>query len=45
VDTFEPEPRVEVREALRALKLAETSLQSAESDLKTLIAKFGYELN
>ena len=45
VDTFEPEPRVEVKEALKALKLAENSLQSAESDLKTLIAKFGYELN
>lgn len=44
VDTFEPEPRVEVKDALTALKSAENSLQAAESRLKTLLITFGYEL-
>ena len=43
VDTFEPEPPVSVKDALKALKAAENSLQTAESELQALIAKFGYK--
>jgi type I restriction enzyme M protein len=42
VDTFEPEPRVEVKEALSALRTAETSLQCAETELLALLQKAGY---
>lgn len=42
VDTFEPEPRVEVRDALKALNLAESSLRDASSELYTLMKKIGY---
>lgn len=44
VDTFEPEPRIEVKDALKALKVAEDSLLAAESEMQSLIAKFGYKL-
>lgn len=42
VDTFEPEPRVEVLDALNALKTAESSLRSAERELLALLHKAGY---
>lgn len=42
VDTFEPEPRVEVADALTALKGAEISLRTAETELLTLLRKAGY---
>jgi type I restriction enzyme M protein len=42
VDTFEPEPRVEVGAALSALSLAENSLRDAETELRSLLKKAGY---
>lgn len=42
VDTFEPEPRVEVGAALSALSVAETSLREAETKLRSLLKKAGY---
>jgi type I restriction enzyme M protein len=42
VDTFEPEPRVEVKDALKALREAETVAQGAADALSELLAKAGY---
>ncbi len=42
VDTFEPEPRVDVGAALSALSLAESSLRDAETELRSLLKKAGY---
>jgi len=42
VDTFEPEPRVEVGAALSASSLAENSLRDAETELRSLLKKAGY---
>lgn len=42
VDTFEPEPRVVVTEALSSLRNAESSLRSAETELLSLLQKSGY---
>jgi type I restriction enzyme M protein len=42
VDTFEPEPRVEVKEALEALKIAEDKVRLAEKELEKLIKTVGY---
>jgi type I restriction enzyme M protein len=42
VDTFEPEPRVEVKDALKALNAAESSLRDASNELYTLMKKIGY---
>jgi type I restriction enzyme M protein len=43
VDTFEPEPRMEVNEAIRALKKAESKMKEADLSLKTLLDGIGYE--
>lgn len=45
VDTFEPEPRVEVSEALRALKTAEGNALTAEQELQKLLETIGYALS
>lgn len=45
VDTFEPEPRVEVKDALKALRNAESALASVESKLIALLRDVGYEAN
>jgi len=42
VDTFEPEPRIEVMDALRALADAENAAKSAEDDLARLLKGLGY---
>lgn len=42
VDTFEPEPRVEVSDALKALREAESAAQNAESQLRKLLKDVGY---
>ncbi|MFA7316299.1 MAG: N-6 DNA methylase [Sulfuricella sp.] len=42
VDTFEPESRVVVTEALSSLRNAESSLRSAETELLSLLQKSGY---
>lgn len=42
VDTFDPEPIVEVRDALRELTKAEGSMQAAEAELLVLLRKAGY---
>src|ERR1043165_433752 len=42
VDTFEPEPRVEVKDALKALRDAEAAAKMAEADLSRLIRSAGY---
>lgn len=42
VDTFEPEPRVAVPDALRDLVEAGKSLQAAETELLALLKKAGY---
>jgi type I restriction enzyme M protein len=42
VDTFEPEPRVEVYEALGTLTKAEKSLHDAEKEMRSLLKKAGY---
>lgn len=43
VDTFEPEPRVEVREALRASRKAESAMNLAKSELSSLLRKAGFD--
>ena len=43
VDTFEPEERVSVGEALRKLAEAETALQIAGDDLQSLLGALGYK--
>jgi type I restriction enzyme M protein len=42
VDTFEPEPRVEVKDALKALNDAEMAAATAEAALKRLLTSIGY---
>lgn len=42
VDTFEPEPRVEVKDALAALKAAEGDLMMTEETLAAVLGKLGY---
>lgn len=42
VDTFEPEPRIEVKDALSALAEAKNSAQEAERRLSLLLKKVGY---
>jgi len=41
VDTFEPELRVEVKDALKALREAEAAAKKAENDLGILLQQFG----
>lgn len=43
VDTFEPEPRVEIKDALRALKDAESSVSTAQNELFKLLERIGYD--
>jgi type I restriction enzyme M protein len=43
VDTFEPEPRVEVKEALAQLQASEQSLKAAEGALLKLLKAVGYD--
>lgn len=42
VDTFEPEPRVEVKDALKALREAEAAAKAAEAGLSRLLRGAGY---
>lgn len=42
VDTFEPEPRIEVKDALKALAEAEVAAKSAEAALRNLLKDAGY---
>jgi type I restriction enzyme M protein len=42
VDTFEPEPRVKVRDALKAMRMAKTAMTSAEDRLGELMKAIGY---
>ena len=42
VDTFEPEPRVEVKDALIALREAEAAAKNAEAELSRLLKVAGY---
>jgi len=42
VDTFEPELRVEVKDALKALGEAQAAAKSAEAELSRLLRKVGY---
>jgi len=42
VDTFEPEPPVDVRDALEALREAETAAAVAEAELTRLLSAAGY---
>jgi type I restriction enzyme M protein len=43
VDTFEPEPRIEVPDALKALRSAENALGNAEAVLMKMLKGVGYE--
>ena len=43
VDTFEPEARVSVEEALQGLAEAERALRTAEDELRGLLKAVGYE--
>ena len=45
VDTFEPEPRIEVRDALKALQKAEAKAKSAEEALFGTLQDVGYAIN
>ncbi len=42
VDTFEPEPRVEVMDALKTLRKVEVAAKEAERDLRRLLVEAGY---
>ena len=42
VDTFEPQPRVEVADALKALRQAEAAARDAEQELSDLLESIGY---
>jgi type I restriction enzyme M protein len=42
VDTFEPEPKIEVKDALSALRAADEELTKADDHLKTLLQEIGY---
>jgi len=43
VDTFEPEPRVEVKDAIKALGDAEIAMRQSETELSKLLRAAGYE--
>jgi type I restriction enzyme M protein len=43
VDTFEPEPRMEVKDALTALEIAELGAREAGISLRTRLKECGYE--
>lgn len=43
VDTFEPEPTVDVGDALDALRTAQSRVLDAESRLAELLRQIGYE--
>ena len=43
VDTFEPEPRVAVKDAIAQLQASEQSLNAAEKDLQQLLKAVGYD--
>jgi type I restriction enzyme M protein len=45
VDTFEPEPRVEVKDALKALGDAAAAVTDTEKELTKLLRSVGYETN
>jgi len=42
VDTFDPEPRIEVKDALKALRKAERAASDAEAEVKRLLEGVGY---
>lgn len=42
VDTFEPEPRIELKDALKALGEADAAAKSAEDELARLLKGAGY---
>jgi type I restriction enzyme M protein len=42
VDTFEPEPRVEAKDALKALGEAEAAVKVAQTELADLLKAAGY---
>ena len=42
VDTFEPQPRVEVKDALKALREAESASKEAEKSLAAILQEVGY---
>ena len=42
VDTFEPEPRMEVRDALKAVHDANAAAQSAQEELNRMLESIGY---
>lgn len=44
VDTFEPEPRIDVKDALKALAKAETSAAEAVVRLRTLLLEARYDV-
>ena len=44
VDTFEPEPRMEVADALRELRQAENAAREAELELQDLLKGLGYAI-
>jgi hypothetical protein len=43
VDTFVPEARVEVKDALKALREAEAAAKGSEAELQRLLSEVGYE--
>ena len=42
VDTFEPAQRLEVKDALKALREAEAKANAAEAELSQLLSEVGY---
>ena len=42
VDSFEPEPHIEVEDALRALAAAEEAAKKADQELSRLLKGLGY---
>ena len=42
VDTFEPEPRIEVHDALRQLAIAQSAMEEADANLARLLSDAGY---
>lgn len=42
VDTFEPEPRIDVKDALQALAIADSDLANVETGLRQLLREVGY---
>ena len=44
VDTFEPEPRLDVMEAMKATREAEAAARAAEVSLKALLTGIGYAI-